>query len=81
MTIRELLTNEIPDYLVIVEADESVQETIKQHEVKYYLSSNLENMTVTWLEDDKSIQISGSINRSEIENIITSMEAVTNEKN
>lgn len=80
LVIRELLTQEIPNYLIMMEADDSLQETIQWNGNEYYISSNLENTTVTWVAIDKSIQISGSIERSEIENLIKSMEAVSNEK-
>lgn len=81
LAIRELITNKIPDYHLIVEADESVQETIEWKDTEYYISSNLENMSVSWIDNDISVQLSGNIDRSDIETMIKSMEAVTNEQN
>ena len=58
-----------------LEADETLQEIIVFDEVNYFIMSNIQATSLTWIDGTASITLSGNLDNADIETIIKSIES------
>lgn len=74
MSVRCMETAELLNSRILgIEADDSLQEIYEYNGSKYYIMSNLENVTLTWISENYNVVIVGNLSFDDVYKMVESI--------